>query len=44
MTETEIRNYIKSCIPSISFEGMMEIRNRFVYENVDLDEAIREYK
>lgn len=44
MTDFEIQNYIKANIPGISYQDMRKIRDRLVYDCVDLDEAIAEYK
>lgn len=44
MSEREIRDYIKRSIPGVSYESMWKIRCMFVYENIDLDEAIEKYK
>lgn len=43
MTESDMRNYIRTMIPGISYSDMWSIRNRFVYDLVPLDKAVEEY-
>lgn len=40
-TETEIHEFIKNSVPEIGYSDLWDIRNRFIYDSIPLDIAIK---
>lgn len=44
ITEEDIKNYIFTNIPNISYEEYWQIRNRYIYNGIPIKDSVDEYK